>query len=176
MVSRNRRLALASLFGAMIFLFMGFVPAPSSDFLIIIESFFMALSYLVLARWGATYVGIVSGLLISLVKPAFIPYDLVFAVLFGLAVDLLGMALHAKDGADAKTKRLVVVMTISTGVVGLLAYYFTAVATNLVPNDVSIDLTVLLFGIASGAAGGYLAVRIWNRNLKARFKSEVEAA
>jgi hypothetical protein len=153
---------------------MGFVPAPTSDFLIIFESLFLALSFLVLDRGGATYVGIVSGLLITLAKPAFFPYDLVFAVLFGLMVDGLGTALHAKDGADVKTGRLVIVMTISTGVVGLLAYYFTAVATSLVPNDFFLDLTVLLFGVASGAAGGYVAVRIWNRNLKPLFKSEVQ--
>jgi len=174
MVSRSRRLALASLFGALIFLVMGFVQAPTSDYLIIFEAFFLSLSYLVIEKGGATYVGIVAGLLITLAKPSFFPLDLVFAILFGLMVDVLGALFRAKQGTEAKTKRLVLVMTISTGFVGLLAYYITAVATNLVPNDFFLDLTVLLFGVASGAAGGYLGVRIWNRNLKALFKPETQ--
>jgi hypothetical protein len=173
LASRSRRLALASLFGAMIFAVLGFVQAPTSDFLIVVEALLLALSFLVLERGGATYVGIVSGLLITLVKPAFFPLDLVFATFFGVMMDALGTALRAKKGANVRTARLVLATTLSTGVVGLIAYYVTAVATNIVPNDLFLDLTVLLFGIASGAVGGYGAVKIWNRNLKVRFESDV---
>lgn len=174
MVSRSRRLALASLFGALIFLVMGFVQAPTSDFLIVFQALLLTLSFLLVQRGGATYVGAVSGILISLVKPAFFPYDLVFGILYGLLIDALGNTLRAKDGPKVRTARLVLATTVSTGVVGLLAYYVTAVATNLVPNDFFLDLTVLLFGVASGAVGGYVAIRIWNRNLKGRFESETQ--
>ncbi len=64
-------------------------------------------------------------------------------------------------------------MTISTGVVGFVAYYVTAVATNLVPNDFFLNLSILIFGVVSGAAGGYVAARIWNRNLKSRFQGQI---
>jgi len=60
-------------------------------------------------------------------------------------------------------------MTISTGLVGFIAYYVTAVLTNIVPNQVSLDATVLAFGIVSGAVGGFIAARVWNRYLKPRF-------
>jgi hypothetical protein len=169
MATRTMRIALASLFGALILAVMGFVPAPTSDYLIVFQAFFLALSYLVVGRGGATYVGIVSGLLISVVKIAFFPYDLIFSLMFGVLVDALGEAFHAKRGIDARTVRLVCGMTISTGVVGLVAYYFTAVATNLVPNILALDLSVLIFGVFSGAIGGYGAAVVWNRNLKARF-------
>jgi len=43
------------------------------------------------------------------------------------------------------------------------------VATNIVPNYLILDMTVLIFGVASGGIGGAVAGRLWNRNLMARF-------
>ncbi len=173
MASRSRRIAVASLFGVLVWIILGFLPAPTSDYFIAVEACLLALSFLVVGRGGATYVGAVSGLLISVVKTAFFPVDLVFAVLFGLLVDALGVGLGAKKMGKARTGRLVVAMTISTGVVGFVAYYVTAVATNLVPNDFFLNLSILIFGVVSGAAGGYVAARIWNRNLKSRFQGQI---
>jgi len=168
MVSNSRRVALASLFGALIFVTVGFVPAPSSDYLIAVQAFFLALSFLVVGKGGATYVGAVSGLLITGVKLAFFPLDLVFGLFFGVLVDALSLALQARSGTGAKTARLVIAMTVSTAVVGFIAYYVTAVMTNIVPNDTGLDATVLVFGIASGAIGGFAAARLWNRYLSSR--------
>jgi hypothetical protein len=172
LVSSTRRIALASLFGVMILAVMGFVPAPTSDYLIVFQSFFLALSFLVVGRGGATYVGGVSGLLITFVKIGFFPYDLLFSLLFGVLVDAFATSLRAKEGSLAKAWRLVACMMLSTGIVGFAAYYVTAVATNLVPNDFFLDLTVLIFGVVSGAIGGAVAARLWNRNLVMRFQSK----
>jgi hypothetical protein len=170
LVSSSRRIALASLFGVLILLAMGFVPAPTSDYLIVFQAFFLALSYLVVGRGGATYVGLVSGLLITLVKISFFPYDLIFSLMFGAMVDVLGTALRVKMGSKAMPWRLVACMTVSTGVIGFVAYYVTAVSIlKLVPNDLFLDSTVLIFGVVSGAIGGAVAARLWNRNLVARF-------
>ncbi|MGD0637474.1 MAG: hypothetical protein ABSA72_05495, partial [Nitrososphaerales archaeon] len=87
MVSDARRVALGSIFGAAIVVFIGFVPAPTSDFLIGFQAFLLAISFLVVGRGGATYVGIVSGLLITLAKISFFPLDLIFAVAFGVMID-----------------------------------------------------------------------------------------
>jgi hypothetical protein len=172
LVSTTRRIAIASIFGAMILAIMGFVPAPTSDYLIVFQSFFLALSFLVVEKGGATYVGAVSGLLITAAKPAFFPFDLAFSLLFGLTVDALGGALHAKDGTHARIGRVVGVMTVSTGVVGFIAYYLTAVALKVVPSDVAnnflLDSSVLIFGIVSGAIGGYAAGKFWNTVLRPR--------
>ncbi|MDA4128286.1 MAG: hypothetical protein OK422_02300 [Thaumarchaeota archaeon] len=173
--SRSRRIAVASLFGVIVWVVQGFLPAPSSDYLIAVEACLLALSNLVVGKGGATYVGAVSGLLISVVKTAFFPLDLVFALLFGLVVDGLGLALHVKSGGEAKAGRLVAAMVVSTAAVGFSAYYVTAVATNLVPNDFFLDLSILIFGVISGAIGGYVAARIWNKNLRARFESQALA-
>jgi len=165
----TRRIALGGIFGAMILAVNGFIPAPTSDFLIVLQSFLLALSFLVLGKGGATYVGVVSGVLITAVKISFFPLDLVFSIMFGVVVDILAVALRAKEGGRAKSLRLVVCMMLSTGIVGFIAYYVTAVLTNLVPNEFFLDLTVLLFGVVSGAIGGAVAARVWNRSLMARF-------
>jgi tetrahydromethanopterin S-methyltransferase subunit E len=165
----TRRIALGGIFGAMILAVNGFIPAPTSDFLIVFQSFLLAISYLVLGRGGATYVGVVSGVLITAVKISFFPLDLVFSIMFGLAVDILAVALRAKEDGRANSLRLVICMMASTGIVGFVAYYVTAVMTNLVPNDFFLDLSVLIFGIVSGAIGGAVAARVWNRNLMPRF-------
>ena len=173
MVVSTRRIALASLFGVLILAITGFVPPPSSDYLIIFQSFFLALSYLVVGRGGATYVGAVSGLLITFVKFNFFPLDLVFSIMFGLLVDAFAVALRAREGQRARTLRLAAALMASTGVVGFVAYYVTAVATNLVPNAFFLDLTVLIFGVVSGGIGGSVAARLWNRNLMARFQGSL---
>jgi hypothetical protein len=167
--NRSRRLALASLFGVLILVTIGFLPAPTSDFLIVFETFFLALSFLVVGRGGATYVGLVAGLLITTVKLSFFPYDLVFSVLFGVLVDVTCLGFGAKSGTTARSARLAAAMTVSTGIVGFSAYYITAVMTNIVPNQFGLDASVLGFGIVSGAVGGYVAARVWNRYLSSRF-------
>ncbi len=172
MASSTRRIALASLFGVLILAINGFIPAPSSDYLIIFQAILLALSYLIVGMGGATYVGLVSGLLITAVKLSFFPYDLVFSLMFGVMVDALCLAMRVKDGSRARAWRLTLAMTISTGIVGFVAYYVTAVSVlKLVPNDFFLDLTVLIFGVVSGGIGGLIAARLWNRNLMARFQN-----
>ena len=169
----SRRIALGAIFGALILVTNGFIPAPTSDFLIILQSLLLALSYLVVGRGGASYVGFVSGALITVVKLAFFPVDLVFATLFGVLVDLLATLFHVVEDGKARTLRLVACMMVSTGVVGLGAFYVSVVAFPSsftdVPHDPITDGTILIFGVISGAAAGAIAARLWNRNLMARF-------
>jgi hypothetical protein len=173
LVSSSRRIALGAGFGVLILVTNGFVPAPTSDFLIAIQSLILALSYLIVGRGGATYVGVVSGALITSVKLGFFPVDLVFATLFGVLVDALATLLRVQDGGRARAMRLIVCMMVSTGVVGFAAFYVSVVAFpsdfTAVPHDPVTDLTILVFGVVSGAVAGAVAARLWNRNLMARF-------
>ena len=151
----------------------GFIPAPTSDFLIVFQSLFLALSYLVVGRGGSTYVGVVSGALITSVKLGFFPVDLIFATMFGALVDLLATAFRVQEQGRVKTLRLTVCMMVSTGVVGLAAFYVSVIAFPsafaAVPHDLITDLTILIFGVISGGIAGAIAARLWNRNLMARF-------
>ncbi len=169
----SRRIALGAIFGVLILVTNGFIPAPTSDFLIVLQSLLLALGYLVVGRGGASYVGFVSGALITVVKLAFFPVDLIFATLFGVLVDLLASQFRVVQDGRARTVRLVFAMMVSTGIVGLGAFYVSVVAFPSsftdVPHDPLTDLTILVFGVASGAVAGAIAARLWNRNLMARF-------
>jgi len=157
----------------MILVINGFIPAPTSDFLIVFQSLFLALSYLVVGRGGSTYVGVVSGALITSVKLGFFPVDLIFAIMFGALVDLLATAFRVQEQGRVKTLRLTACMMVSTGVVGLAAFYVSVIAFPsafvAVPHDPITDLTILIFGVISGGIAGAIAARLWNRNLMARF-------
>src|SRR5207245_9641680 len=84
-------------------------------------------------------------------------------------VDAYASLLRVRN-SEAKAGRLVATLSLSSATTGVVAYYATAVVEKLVPSDLSIALTILIFGVVSGAAAGYLAARIWNGNLRSRFQ------
>lgn len=49
--------------------------------------FLLTLGYLVIGRLGATYVAVIGGLLTATLRPAFSPFTLLFALLYGLLTD-----------------------------------------------------------------------------------------
>ena len=153
----------------MIFLVKGFLPSPTADFLVIFEALLVGLSFLILGRGGATYVELVNGILQTPVKLSLAPFSLLLALLFGAQVDALASLLRVRN-SEAKAGRLVATLSLSSATTGVVAYYATAVVEKLVPSDLSIALTILIFGVVSGAAAGYLAARIWNGNLRSRFQ------
>jgi len=88
-------------------------------------------------------------------------------------VDLLATAFRVQEQGRVKTLRLTACMMVSTGVVGLAAFYVSVIAFPsafvAVPHDLVTDLTILIFGVISGGIAGAIAARLWNRNLMARF-------
>ncbi len=162
-------MATASLFGVVIFLAKGFLPSPTADFLVIVEALLVGLSFLILGRGGATYVEVVNGVLQTPVKIFFAPFSFLLAILFGVQVDAFASLLKVKN-SEARAGRLAGTLAISSATTGVIAYYTTAVLERLVPSDLGIALTILIFGVISGALAGYLAARIWNRNLRSRFQ------
>ncbi len=153
----------------MIFLVKGFLPSPTADFLVVFEALLVGLSFLILGRGGATYVEMVNGLLQTPVKLSLAPFSLLLALFFGVQVDVYASLLRVRR-SEARAGRLVATLALSSATTGVVAYYATAVVEKLVPSDLSIALTILIFGVVSGAAAGYLAARIWNGNLRSRFQ------
>ena len=154
----------------MIFLVKGFLPSPTADFLLVFEALLVGLSFLILGRGGATYVELVNGLLQTPVKLSLAPFSILLALFFGVQVDVYASLLKVRN-SEARAGRLVATLSLSSATTGVVAYYATAVVEKLVPSDLSIGLTILIFGVVSGAAAGYLAARIWNGNLRSRFQS-----
>lgn len=178
----SRKLATATLLGVIVFLIKGPLLAPYADFLLIFEALLVGLGFALLGRGGATFVELVNGILLTgyeaITVPALAPFVLPLALLFGVLIDLAGTYLHVREGAVVRGRRLAAAVTISAAVTGTVAYFATLsalISLGFLPNDPTTDLvlgvTIVVIGVAEGAAGGYLAARTWERNLKSRFAS-----
>ena len=177
----SRKLITATLLGVVIAVIKGPFQWPITDYLIIIEAPILGLSYLLLGRGGATYTGFVNGILQSAVKGPFFPLDLIFGVFYGALVDLSASALRVGNGERTSTKRMTAALGLASTIAGLsIAYAVITLNINLGPATSGlmfsellniVYIPIIVWGIFSGALGGYMAARIWDRNLKARFKS-----
>lgn len=178
----SRKLATATLLGVIVFLIKGPLLAPYADFLLIFEAFLVALGFALLGRGGATYVELVNGVLLTVYEavtvPVLAPFVLPLALLFGILVDAAGVWLHARANGVVSGVRLGAAVTLSSAVTGAVAYFGTVsvlVGLGFLPNDPAMDLVygvvIIVIGIVEGAAGGLLAARVWDRNLKRRFAS-----
>jgi hypothetical protein len=177
----TRKLATATVFGVVIAVVKGPFTFPVTDYLIIIEVPMLALSFLLLGKGGATYTGLVNGVLQSAIKASFFPYDLVFAISYGLLVDLFGTALRVRSEERTPSLRLAAALGLASTVLGVsIAYVFLAL--NLSPGIALSSFSavalleivyapIVVWGILSGVLGGFISARLWERNLKSRFRS-----
>ena len=170
----SRKLITATLLGVVIAVVKGPFQPPYADFLIIVEAPILGLSFLLLGRGGATYTEVVNGLLQSGVKVSFFPFSLLLAVMYGALVDVLGTALRAKLGDHADSRRMVGALGIASVITGLTAAY-TSIELKIVVYDPSlfyvVYVPIVVWGILSGALGGYISARLWERNLRVRFRA-----
>lgn len=177
----SRKLITATLLGVAIAAVKSPFTFPITDYLIIVEVPVLALSYLILGKGGATYTGLINGVLQSAVKVGFFPFDLVFGVSYGVLVDIFCTLLKVRNAEKTSAKRMMVALGVASTILGVgIAYVFLAFNFNL-----GVDLSgysttelleivyapILIWGILSGVLGGFFSARIWERNLKARFKS-----
>lgn len=177
----SRKLVTATLLGVAIAAVKSPFTFPITDYLIIVEVPVLGLSYLILGRGGATYTGLINGILQSGVKVGFFPFDLVFGVSYGVLVDLFCSLFKVRTTEKTSTRRMMSALGIASTILGVgIAYVFLAFNLNL-GIDLSsysttelldiVYLPILVWGILSGVLGGFLSARVWERNLKARFKS-----
>lgn len=177
----TRKLATATLLGVVIAVIKAPFTFPVTDYLIIVEVPILALSFLILGRGGATYTGLINGVLQSALKASFFPYDLLFAVSYGLLVDVFGTVLNVRSEGEMRTMRLAAALGLASTVLGVsIAYVFLALnlSTGIDLSRYSMTelievvyLPIVVWGIISGVLGGFLSARLWERNLRSRFKS-----
>ena len=177
----SRKLVTATLFGVTIAAVKAPFAFPVTDYLIIVEVPILALSYLLLGRGGATYTGLVNGVLQSAVKVGFFPYDLIFGVSYGVLVDIFCTVFKVRAEGPTSAKKMMAALGIASTVLGVgIAYLFLLL--NLSPGiDISgyttlelleiVYTPIVIWGILSGVLGGFISARLWERNLKARFRS-----
>lgn len=170
----TRKLITATMFGVAIAVVKGPFQPPYADFLIIVEAPILGLSFLLLGRGGATYTEIVNGLLQSGIKASFFPFSLVAAIFYGVQVDVYSSLFRVNSNGKTSARRMFASLGLASAITGILAAYIS-IALGILPYTPSlfavVYVPIIIWGILSGAVGGALSARIWDRNLKARFKS-----
>lgn len=163
----TNRIAIAAVFGAVIFVTKTFVPSPMNKMIIVVQALLLAIGSLILRKMGATYVALIGGVLTALWNLSLAPFTLLFALLFGLFVDGF-FFLFKVDIVEGKVEigRLVAAMTLSTMLVGVFSYCVTVHLMGLIPRNPSMEAILLVTGTISGAVAGYLASVIWDKHLK----------
>jgi len=163
----SKRVAVATLFGAVIFVSKTVLPSPVDKMFIVVHAALLALGALLLRRMGATYVAVVGGILTALWRSALAPFTFGFALLYGLLVDGLFLVFRVNTkGGEVNTRMVVAIMMVSTALTGFLSYYVTVFPFGLFQQNPAIDAAILAAGILSGMVAGYLASVIWNKRLK----------
>lgn len=162
-LSRSRRYALAAVFGAVIFASKIFAPTPMKDSVIVVQALLLGLGALLLTPFGATLVATIGGLLTATYASQLAFFTVVFAVIYGLLVDGLISIFRARvSKTEISAHRFALAITVSTAVIGFIAYG-TTIALSLLPRNPAAEIFILVGGILSGSVGGYLDVIIWRR-------------
>lgn len=168
----SKKLITATLFGVLIGVVYGALPFEIGDSLIVFEAVVLALSFILLGPGGATYTGFINGLVETPLQLAFGPFALGVALFYGILVDVLSNMFRVTSEGRVHTKRLVAALSVSTIITGFVATYaFITLGFGTTAPFAEVYLPVLVVGALSGTIGGFLAARIWERNLKSRFQS-----
>ena len=168
----TKKLITATLFGVLIGVVYGALPFEIGDSLIVFEAIILSLSFIILGPGGATYTGLVNGLVETPLQLAFGPFAFCVALFYGILVDVFSILFRVTSEGRVRAKRLVASLSVSTVITGLVATYgFIALGFGTTAPFVEVYLPVLVVGALSGTIGGFLAARIWERNLKHRFNS-----
>ncbi|MFQ6073760.1 MAG: hypothetical protein ACE5KC_00940 [Candidatus Bathyarchaeia archaeon] len=164
---KTKRLVLATLFGAVLFLSKTVVPSPMDKMFLVVHALLLALGALLLQKMGATYVALMGGVLTALLRTALAPFTFAFALLYGLFIDGFFFIFKVDTaGSDVKTSRLVASMTLSTALVGLISYYSTVFLFGLLQRNLVLEVSILVIGTLNGILAGYLTSAVWKRFLK----------
>jgi hypothetical protein len=167
-LQKTHRLIIVSLFGSIMFITRLFVPPPISSLLIAVDAVLFALATLFVKTAGATYVGLVGGVLTGLSRPSLIPFSIMYTFLYGVLVDVFVVALKVKaTNQGVNSNRLMIAMAISTMLIGFLTYYANTMFPQIVQQNLAMDMLVAFMGPATGATAGYAAAYLWNKYLKA---------
>ena len=166
-MQRAKQLFITALFSSIIFVTNFFVPPPINTLLIVVQAVILALASFFVGKAGATYVGLVGGVLSALSRPAFGPFTFAFSLLYGLLVDGFFMAFGvAAPNDEVSRNRVMLAMAASTAIIGMATYYTFAALTNILPVNVMFAGMMLFLGVGSGITAGYAATYLWNKYLK----------
>lgn len=171
MIARRVSLLIAALFAVIVFLSKFFTPTPVDKMFVVVEASMLGLGASMIDRFGATYVGFIGGLLITMLRGTFAPFSLVFSLFYGLTTDISFQMLRVKESDRVRTLRAMLASTSSTAVTGISSMY-TTVVLGLMPMMPVLYLIIILAGVLNGVIAGYLTSIIWNRYLIHHMKKQ----
>ncbi|MCX8153105.1 MAG: hypothetical protein N3E52_01570 [Candidatus Bathyarchaeota archaeon] len=166
-VQRAQQLFIVSLFGSILFVTKVFFNPPWDNLLIVVQAVLLALAAFFIRTLGATYVGIVGGLLSSLARPALGPLTFFFTFLFGFLVDTTFHIFKVSSySAEVNRNRTVLAMAVDTAIIAFLSYYISTLLFQWLPLDAMWAALMIFLGAGSGISAGYAAAYLWNKYLK----------
>ena len=168
-VFNSKKIAVITLLGTIAFVSSGFLPSPIDKMLIGIQSLSFALASLIVAKGGATIASMITGILLSALRVSFFPFSLIFSAVYGILIDGLFYLFKVQDGNMIKSKRLIVLLAVATGITGVASMYFTTLL-NVIPMVPTLYIAILIGAIINGIVTGYLTIIIWKRYLSSQFK------
>ena len=158
----SRRLILVTLLGTLAFVSTGFLPSPLDKIFIVFQALTFALGSLIIERGGATYVSLINGILLTILRIEFFPFSFIFSLFYGFMVDCSFYIFKVRVNNEVSDMKLIIALIIVTAITGLTSMYITTLI-GLMPMNIVFYLAILAVGILSGAIAGYLTLIIWNR-------------
>ena len=133
-----------------------------------IQALCFSLASLLVAKGGAIYAYFITGLLLSILRTSFFPFSLLFSLFYGLLIDGFFYFFKVNKGKYVKSKRLILLLTVATGITGVVSMYLTTMLC-ILPMIPVMYLAIIVVAILNGAIAGYLTVIIWNKYLSHLF-------
>lgn len=159
---RSQHIALISVFGVLVFISKMVLPTPFDKMIVIVQALLLALGSLILDKVGATSVACIGGLLTTLWRPMYAPFSLLFALIYGLLVDLSFKIFKVKKPDGVRTIRAVISLALSTALIGLPSSILM-VEWEVMPRIPGLYAFIVIIGIVNGALAGYFSSSIWNK-------------
>jgi hypothetical protein len=133
-----------------------------------IQALCFSLAALLAAKGGAVYASLVTGLLLSGLRSGFFPFSLLFSLFYGLIIETLFYFFSVRKEKYVKSRRLILLLTVATGITGVVSMYLTTMLSVL-PMIPIMYLAIIVVAVLNGVVAGYLTVIVWNKYLSHLF-------
>jgi hypothetical protein len=167
-IFNSKKVAVITLLGTLAFVSNGFLPSPIDKMVICIQALCFSLASLLVAKGGAIYASFITGLLLSILRTSFFPFSFMFSLFYGLLIEGFFHFFKVSKGKFVKSRRLIFLLTVATGITGIVSMYLTTMLC-ILPMIPAMYLAIIVVAILNGAIAGYLTVIIWNKYLSHPF-------
>lgn len=161
-----KTIGFSALLGATIFLEKIIFPPPYDKlFTVFIQAALLTIGFLIAGPIGPMLAGVISGALMTIVRPEFFAMTFFFAALYGLLISMFMAAFGVNQQRRVSKKRLLVSSALASAIVGSLSS-LTSIYLGVIVFNISIVVGIMVAGIVEGALGGYLASIVWEKSLR----------